>query len=1135
MTAFLVAVQILYLTSQTFAEDDSYLQIPKGFSIGAATSAYQVEGAWNVSDKSESVWDRRIHTNISYYGNGDSGDVAADSYHKYKEDVQIIKRIGLDHYRFSISWSRVLPTGFPDKVSKDGIQYYKNLIDELLAHGIVPFVTIFHFDDVQSLAEKTGGWTNESMVEYFGDYARVIFRELGPKVKFWTTINELNIYCEENFYVNESEPNTAYTIRYSCIHNLLKGHARAYHIYNDEFRATQGGQVGIIVHGSHHLPVSANDTTSEKIAFDFETGWIMHPIFSKEGDYPEVMKTRIAENSKAEGLPSSRLPEFSPEWVQYIKGTSDYLGLNHYVSYMVEPAPKSDGRWYDDTGLKKTDNPKWNYTISGFPIFPKGIGAVLREIKLSYNNPPVYILENGMATRSGINDTDRISFLYSFMKEVLLAIRDGCNVRSYTIWSLFDNFEWYVGYSQPFGIVHVDFKDPNRTRTLKLSSHWLAKVLEERKLIPYKDMVANPKNGSGSLHGKNALYRLEVLFTLAVVFTLRRILVSRNKFTFSPIYFPVLIMIFFLIWLMVFFRFAPRNFTQKFHSGGSGRCIRLITTDIFNLTRVEDKEIFGIEFTVSVSQVLKSTRVILYNGSRSFVLVLQMSPTLHEQIFAGHAGHFAIPEGLSIGAATSAYQIEGAWNVSDKSESIWDRRTHTNPSHYNGGDNGDVAADSYHKYKEDVQILKNIGVNHYRFSISWSRILPSGTPNIISQDGVQYYNNLIDELLANGIVPYVTMLHFDDVQSLIEKTGGWTNESMVEHFADYARVLFNQLGSKVKFWSTINELDVYCMYIFFTNETEANTAYSARYSCVHNLLKAHARAYHIYNEEFRPTQGGQVGLIMSGVNHIPISSDDLESAKIGFDFDIGWIMHPIFSMEGDYPPVMRLRVAENSKAEGLTKSRLPEFSADWVNYIKGSADYLGLNHYVSYMVEPTPKINGRWYDDSGLIKTDHPHWQFTTNGFSIVPEGIGAVLRQIRDAFDNPPVHILENGMAGSSELDDADRISYLYSFMKEVFLAVHDGCDVRSYTVWSLLDNFEWVDGYSQRFGLVHVDFNDPDRPRTPKRSSLWLKKVIKEGRLIPFVDTSFDCENNQNFTKINQLYCQSDYPQSQHCFAFP
>ncbi|XP_011310384.1 myrosinase 1 [Fopius arisanus] len=519
MRTFFTAFQVLCISRDFLGiiASGNFIEIPKGLSIGAATSAYQIEGAWNVSDKSESTWDRRIHTNASYYGGGDTGDVAVDSYHRYKEDVQIIKNMGLNHYRFSISWSRVLPTGSPDKISKDGIQYYKNLIDELLANGITPFVTIFHFDDVQSLFEKTGGWTDESIVEYFADYARVLFKELGPRVKFWTTINELNIYCEETFYIKATELNTAYTIRYKCVHNLLKAHARAYHIYNNEFRSSQGGQVGLIVHGSHHIPKIANDSESSKIAFNFETGWIMHPIFSKSGDYPEVMKKRIAENSRAEGLTQSRLPQFSPVWIEYIKGSADYLGLNHYLTHMVEPLPKIGGRWFDDSGLNKSYNSHWKFTMSGFSIVPEGIGAVLRKIRDEYNNPPVYILENGMAEKAEYNDFKRISYLYSFMREMLLAIRDGCDVRAYTIWSLFDNLEWYSGFT-PFGLVHVDFNDPNRKRTPKLSSYWLNDVIKSRKLIPFNSTSSSITNedNSNSSHRKYSV-QFEILVVSMVL------------------------------------------------------------------------------------------------------------------------------------------------------------------------------------------------------------------------------------------------------------------------------------------------------------------------------------------------------------------------------------------------------------------------------------------------------------------------------------------------------------------------------------------------------------------------------------------------------------------------------------------
>ncbi|XP_015118434.1 myrosinase 1 isoform X2 [Diachasma alloeum] len=488
MRASLLLVQILYVSAQ----DEDYLELPEGFSIGAATAAFQIEGAWNTGGKSENVWDYRIHNNISLSVDNGTGDVSCDSYHKYKEDVQLVKNIGLNHYRFSISWSRVLPTGSSDEINKDGIQYYKNLLDECWSNGVTPFVTLHHFDDVQSLIEKTGGWSNESMVEYFADYARVIFKELGSRVKFWSTINESDVFCKVCAYLNESVINTAYRNRYLCAHNVLKAHARAYHIYDEEFRTIQKGKIGLVTNSGYYFPKSERDTESVDLAFDFEAGWILNPIFSKNGDYPEVMKTRIAENSKAEGLTHSRLPEFSREWIDYIKGTYDYLGINHYIPAMVEPANKTaEGRWYNDVGVIYTNHSEWKLTAMGWGVVPKAIGRLLRKITNTFNKPTIYIMENGVSFRSGVIDIDRVEYLYSYLKEVLLAIRDGCDVRVYTVWSLLDNFQWFDGYTQTFGLISVDFKDPNRTRTPKLSSYWLRTIIQKKKLIPFNKTMLN--------------------------------------------------------------------------------------------------------------------------------------------------------------------------------------------------------------------------------------------------------------------------------------------------------------------------------------------------------------------------------------------------------------------------------------------------------------------------------------------------------------------------------------------------------------------------------------------------------------------------------------------------------------------
>lgn len=256
----------------------------------------------------------------------------------------------VDHYRFSLSWSRILPTGYADKVSHDGIQYYKNLIDELHRNGIEPVVTLYHWDHPQ-IIEDQGGWTNDMIVKWFGDYARVVFRELGPKVKIFSTINEPNAFCTEGYedgckapgirelFFNSTKKRNFTTVfswgqsqsqitsgkqlaptgGYACGHNVLKAHARAYRIYDREFRRTQNGKIGIVIPCGGQMPKIPGDNASVELSFQFNCGWMAHPIFSKTGDYPEIMKLRVAHNSETEGYPRSRLPQFSENWIRYIR------------------------------------------------------------------------------------------------------------------------------------------------------------------------------------------------------------------------------------------------------------------------------------------------------------------------------------------------------------------------------------------------------------------------------------------------------------------------------------------------------------------------------------------------------------------------------------------------------------------------------------------------------------------------------------------------------------------------------------------------------------------------------------------------------------------------------------------------
>lgn len=249
---------------------------------------------------------------------------------------------------------------------------------------------------------------------------------------------------------------------------------------------------------------------------------------------------------------------------------------------------------------------------------------------------------------------------------------------------------------------------------------------------------------------------------------------------------------------------------------------------------------------------------------------------------------------FKFGAATASYQIEGGWNADGKGENIWDHAVHSNPSPIKNNDTGDIACDSYHKYKEDVKLLKDLGVSFYRFSISWSRILPSGYTNQINQAGVNYYINLLKELRAAGIEPMVSLYHWDLPQPL-QDIGGWTNPLLADHFADYARLCFKFFGDYIKTWITINEPYAVCYYgygIALMAPFISNNGVG-EYLCGHTVLLSHAKAYRLYDEEFRPTQNGRIAVIVDTDWCEPYSSDskDIEAAETKLQFKVNILVH----------------------------------------------------------------------------------------------------------------------------------------------------------------------------------------------------------------------------------------------------
>uniref|UniRef100_A0A2A4JPS5 beta-glucosidase n=1 Tax=Heliothis virescens TaxID=7102 RepID=A0A2A4JPS5_HELVI len=462
------------------------------------------------------------------------------------------------------------------------------------------------------------------------------------------------------------------------------------------------------------------------------------------------------------------------------------------------------------------------------------------------------------------------------------------------------------------------------------------------------------------------------------------------------------------------------------------------------------------------------------------------------------------PESFLFGTSTASYQVEGGWDSDGKSENIWDHMTHADPCVIADCSNGDVANDSYNKYKRDVEMMRELGLDFYRFSLSWTRILPTSFPDHINEAGVQYYKNLIDEMLKYNIEPMVTLYHWDLPQRL-QDLGGWTNPQVVDWFADYARVVFGLYGDKVTYWITINEPREICYqgYGAATKAPRLNFKGVAEYMCAKNLLLAHAKAYHIYDQEFRPKYNGSIFISFSAQFHEPETEEHIQAAYESNQCEWGVYTHPIFSDAGDFPPVLKEKVAAKSAEQGLFRSRLPEFTPEEVEYIKGSSDFFGLNHYTTYLVYRNESVIGRYdvpsfYDDLGNIHYQPDTWDRGASGFlKVIPWGFYKLLTQIRNDYSNPPVIITENGFSSYGGLNDDDRISYIRLYLDALLDAIDEGSDIRAYTVWSIMDNFEWLQGYTERFGLYEVDYESPERTRTPRKSAFMYKEIVRRRAL--------------------------------------
>ncbi len=433
------------------------------------------------------------------------------------------------------------------------------------------------------------------------------------------------------------------------------------------------------------------------------------------------------------------------------------------------------------------------------------------------------------------------------------------------------------------------------------------------------------------------------------------------------------------------------------------------------------------------------------------------------------------PEGFKWGVATASYQIEGSPLADGAGPSIWHRFSHTPGTTYNG-DTGDIACDHYRRYKEDVALMKKLGVKAYRFSIAWPRVFPQGKGKL-NLKGMDFYDRLVDELMNAGIEPFITLYHWD-LPAALQDEGGWLNRDIANWFANYSDFVFQKLGDRVKHWITLNEpwVTAFVGHLFGEHAPGMRDIYAA-FEVVHNELRAHSKAVKAFREE---NLEGEIGITLSNHSQSPASQEeaDIVAAQVAHEYvNYPLFLNPIF--KGDYPRHL-LSVA---------KEYMPKAYEQDMDEIKEDIDFVGINYYSGNLVKADPNAPlGIKNVDRGLEKTEM--------GWEIYPQGLYEILTGVQKNYAPKKIFITENGAAFKDVVEDGEvhddkRIEYLKAHFNQAYKAIQDGVNLKGYFVWSLMDNFEWAKGYSKRFGIVYVDYET--QKRILKDSAKWYAKVIK------------------------------------------
>lgn len=445
---------------------------PSNFIWGAATASYQIEGAWEEDGRGPSIWDTFSHTPGNVV-NDDNGDIADDHYHRWKDDIQLMKSLGLKAYRFSISWPRILPEG-EGEVNEAGLAFYDRLVDGLLEAGIQPYVTLFHWDLPQTLQDM-GGWANGAVVDAFAHYTEVVAHRLGDRVKNWITLNEPWCFAYLGYYYGVHAPGLKdLPMANQASHNALLAHGKAVNVIRSLW---PDAQVGITLNLTLSYPASDTpaDRQAVRIADGHQNLWFLDPVFGR--GYPQYMLEFYGDSA----------PVIEPGDLETIAAPIDFLGINYYCNRFVRSASAEENPLgFNDLKPQELVEAGYEVTEMGWPVMPDGLRELMVWVNREYRPKAIFITENGAAyddqiENGVVHDAARVNYLREHIAACRRAISDGVPLRGYFVWSLMDNFEWALGYTKRFGIIHVDYE--TQQRTLKDSARYYQRVLQANAVL----------------------------------------------------------------------------------------------------------------------------------------------------------------------------------------------------------------------------------------------------------------------------------------------------------------------------------------------------------------------------------------------------------------------------------------------------------------------------------------------------------------------------------------------------------------------------------------------------------------------------------------------------------------------------